>query len=85
MLQQARELVAKGMNEGMFDEVHEGLVGITYHDENGVQSTKSTAKDDSKNAAVIWGPIVGVVALGAVVAALFVVNSASQQSLLGKF
>lgn len=80
MLDRAREFVAKGMEEGMFDDgIHEGLVGVSYHstgNDPAVSTSRSTGGDDSTNSAVIWGPIVGVVVVGtaiaAVIAALFV-------------
>jgi len=77
ILDRAREFVAKSMNEGMFDQIHEGIVGVSYYGDstgNDPQSTvtKSTAEDDSLNPAVIWGPIVGAVVLVAAIAALFV-------------
>lgn len=82
MLKRARDFVAKGMNEGVFDKVHEGIVGVSYHgpeetssSEKDVGVTQNTGGDDSRNSAIIWGPIVGVAVVGIVIAALSVRNS----------
>lgn len=75
ILDRAREFVAKGMNEGMFDKIHEGIVGVSYHhggDALQVSATQSTEDEVSVNPAVIWGPIVGIVVVGALIGAFFV-------------
>lgn len=76
MLERAQSFVAKGMDEGAFDKIHDGIVGVSSQKlasiENDFTLTRSTESDDSRNSAVIWGPIVGVIVVGVVIAALFV-------------
>lgn len=77
MIERARASVAKSMQDGMFDQIHEGIVGVSYHgNAPQVSSTQNTAGDDnSVNPAVIWGPIVGVAVVGAVIGAFLVYRS----------
>lgn len=74
MIERARAFVAKGMQEGMFDQIHDGVIGVSYHgDAPKVSSTPSTGEnDDSVNPAIIWGPVVGVAIVGAVIGAFLV-------------
>jgi hypothetical protein len=80
MLERAQSFVAKGMDEGAFDKIHDGIVGVSSQNnaqelasiENDVTLTRSTESDDSRNSAVIWGPILGVAVVGVVIAALFI-------------
>eukprot|EP00544_Gedaniella_sp_CCMP2646_P012635 CAMPEP_0202485738 /NCGR_PEP_ID=MMETSP1361-20130828/4501_1 /ASSEMBLY_ACC=CAM_ASM_000849 /TAXON_ID=210615 /ORGANISM="Staurosira complex sp., Strain CCMP2646" /LENGTH=381 /DNA_ID=CAMNT_0049114709 /DNA_START=41 /DNA_END=1186 /DNA_ORIENTATION=- len=82
MIERARESVAKGMQNGMFDQIHEGIVGISYHgNAPQVSSTQNTAVDDnSVNPAVIWGPIVGVAVVGAVIGASLVYRNQKRRN-----
>jgi hypothetical protein len=77
MIERARASVAKGMQDGMFDQIHEGIVGVSYHgNAPQVSSTQNSAgEDNSVNPAVIWGPIVGVAVVGAVIGAFLVYRS----------
>ena len=102
LLDRARVFVIKGMDDGVFDDIYDGVVGVHYRSmeiegASPPPTTPTTTRpppppppppsttkpppqvarsisDESTNSAKIWGPIVGVAAVIAVIAAAVLVR-----------